>query len=133
MEGNLKHNTGYCVICEKEAIFIEHNDWLRDHYLCSTCHSIPRQRAFNPCFKYIFPKMGFLSYPRILSWRDYDSATNKNCKNYTYSQYFKNYPLGQYFQGIRCENLEDMNFQNESFDLFITQDVFEHVMEPKSL
>ncbi|MGQ0519368.1 class I SAM-dependent methyltransferase, partial [Bacillus sp. D-CC] len=32
---------------------------------------------------------------------------------------------------IRCENLEDMTFQNESFDLFITQDVFEHVMEPK--
>ncbi|EEM24564.1 Methyltransferase [Bacillus thuringiensis serovar tochigiensis BGSC 4Y1] len=24
-----------------------------------------------------------------------------------------------------------MTFQNESFDLFITQDVFEHVMEPK--
>ena len=45
MEGNLKHNNGYCVICEKEATFIEHNDWLRDHYLCSTCHSIPRQRA----------------------------------------------------------------------------------------
>ena len=45
MEGNLKHNNGYCVICEKETTFIEHNDWLRDHYLCSTCHSIPRQRA----------------------------------------------------------------------------------------
>ena len=25
-----------------------------------------------------------------------------------------------------------MNFQNESFDLFITQDVFEHVMEQKT-
>ena len=30
---------------EKKATFIEHNDWLRDHYLCSTCNSIPRQRA----------------------------------------------------------------------------------------
>ena len=45
MEINLKHNNGYCVICEKKATFIEHNDWLRDHYLCSTCNSIPRQRA----------------------------------------------------------------------------------------
>lgn len=31
--------------------------------------------------------------------------------------------------GCQCENLEQLTFENESFDLFITQDVFEHVMD----
>lgn len=32
--------------------------------------------------------------------------------------------------GIRCENLERLTFDNESFDLHITQDVFEHLFDP---
>jgi len=32
--------------------------------------------------------------------------------------------------GIRCENLEHLSFSNESFDLHLTQDVFEHLFDP---
>ena len=32
--------------------------------------------------------------------------------------------------GIRCENLEHLSFGDESFDLHITQDVFEHLFDP---
>jgi SAM-dependent methyltransferase len=39
-------------------------------------------------------------------------------------------PLGSYRNGVRCENLEKMTFGDESFDLVITQDVFEHVLNP---
>ncbi|HFR4157421.1 class I SAM-dependent methyltransferase [Bacillus cereus] len=130
MEINLKHNNGYCVICEKKATFIEHNDWLRDHYLCSTCNSIPRQRALIHALHTFFPKWDSYSIHESSPGGITTQLLLKNCKNYTYSQYFRNYPFGQYFQGIRCENLEDMTFEDESFDLFITQDVFEHVMTP---
>ncbi|PEC50266.1 SAM-dependent methyltransferase [Bacillus cereus] len=130
MESKLKHNHGYCVICEKETTFIEQNDWLRDHYVCFTCHSIPRQRALIHVLNTFFPKWGSYHIHESSPGGITTQLLIKNCKNYTYSQYFKNHPLGQYFQGIRCENLEDMTFPNESFDLFITQDVFEHVMEP---
>ncbi len=34
-------------------------------------------------------------------------------------------------RGIRCENLEDQTFADESFDLVITQDVLEHVLHPE--
>ena len=89
MEGNLKHNTGYCVICEKEAIFIEHNDWLRDHYLCSTCHSIPRQRALIHVLNTFFPKWGSYHIHESSPGGITTQLLIKNCKNYTYSQYFK--------------------------------------------
>ena len=75
----MNHNNGYCVICEKEATFIEHNDWLRDHYLCSTCHSIPRQRALIHVLNTFFPKWGSYHIHES-SPGDYNSTTNKNCK-----------------------------------------------------
>ena len=35
--------------------------------------------------------------------------------------------------GIRCENLEHLSFGDESFDLHLTQDVFEHLFDPAAL
>ena len=34
-------------------------------------------------------------------------------------------------QGVRCENLEELTFPDESIDLHISQDVMEHVFQPK--
>jgi SAM-dependent methyltransferase len=128
---DLKFNYGYCVICEEETKFIEHSDWLRDHYMCRNCGSIPRQRALVNVLNTFFP-----------SWKEYtvhESSPGgpttlffiKKCRGYSMSHYFKNAPLGQVFHGIRCEDLENMTFPDDSFDLFITQDVFEHVMDPE--
>lgn len=56
----------------------------------------------------------------------------KDSPQYSWSYYTpdcetgKNHPA----EGWRNENLEAMTFPAESFDLFITQDVFEHVFEP---
>jgi SAM-dependent methyltransferase len=52
------------------------------------------------------------------------------CKNYIPSQYFPNQKLGCTVNGIRCENLEDLSFPDESIDLHITQDVMEHIFFP---
>ena len=34
-------------------------------------------------------------------------------------------------KGARCENLEQLTFSDESFDIFISQDVLEHVFSPE--
>lgn len=52
------------------------------------------------------------------------------CRYYSSSQYFPGIPSGKYINGIRCENIETMSFPDECIDLFITQDVFEHVANP---
>ena len=39
-----KHK-GFCPCCEQEVYFIAKNPWLRDHFKCSHCNSIPRERA----------------------------------------------------------------------------------------
>ncbi|WP_028403414.1 class I SAM-dependent methyltransferase [Ectobacillus panaciterrae] len=131
MVNHFKSNSGYCVICEKETTFIEYGEWLRDCYLCKTCGSIPRQRALINVLNIFFQNWK----GKIIHESSPAGATtqlfSRTCKNYTASQYFNNIPLGQDFQGTRCENLECMTFSDDSFDIFITQDVFEHVMNPE--
>jgi SAM-dependent methyltransferase len=52
------------------------------------------------------------------------------CSNYSTSQFFQGKAPGSMVDGIRCENLEELSFPDESFDLHITQDVLEHVFHP---
>jgi SAM-dependent methyltransferase len=49
---------------------------------------------------------------------------------YLPSQYFGDMPPGGNVDGIRCENLEKLTFEDQSIDLHITQDVFEHLLNP---
>lgn len=53
------------------------------------------------------------------------------CKYYYSSHYFPDVSCGEMKDGFRCENLEALTFDDETFDLFVTQDVFEHIMNPE--
>jgi SAM-dependent methyltransferase len=52
------------------------------------------------------------------------------CSDYSYSFFYEDVPVGSYKEGMRCENLESLTFSDASFDIFITQDVLEHVFHP---
>jgi SAM-dependent methyltransferase len=56
----------------------------------------------------------------------------RECSAYTASFYYATVPLGASDpdRGYRCENLESLTFPDSSFDLFLTQDVFEHIFHP---
>jgi SAM-dependent methyltransferase len=54
----------------------------------------------------------------------------KECRRYTPSQFFDDQPPGTKVGDYRCENLERLTFADESIDLHVTQDVFEHVLRP---
>jgi len=54
----------------------------------------------------------------------------RDCVDYTPTQFYPNAPRGAYRDGVRCEDLEQQTFDDESFDLVITQDVMEHIFHP---
>jgi len=121
---------GYCPICEKRTFFFKRGDWWRDHYHCLRCLSIPRQRALFQVLHDFVP-----------NWRNlhiHESSPNgptfdkfsSNCQNYVPTQFFPNVNLGTLHQGFRCEDLARQTFADDSFDIVITQDVLEHLLEP---
>jgi len=56
----------------------------------------------------------------------------KECKNYSSSHFYPDVPLGEKTSRnhLPCQDLERMTFESDSFDLFITQDVMEHIFNP---
>lgn len=120
-------NAGYCNICMDQTEFVAHEEWLRDHYLCARCGTCPRQRALVEVLSYVRPNW------RELTIHESSPAINffsEQCRNYSASFYFEDLAPGSYRNGARCENLECMTFEDERFDIFITQDVMEHVFAP---
>lgn len=54
----------------------------------------------------------------------------QQAKHYSSSHYFQDTPRGEYKNEHRSEDLSSLTFEDEFFDLFITSDVFEHIIEP---
>lgn len=127
-----KINKGYCSICDSQTLFIEHDNWLRDYYHCQKCYSIPRQRAIVMVLNEFFPDWRNLKVHESSPGGPSSTTIEKHCSHYTPTQFFQDIPLGEFKEGIRCENLEQMTFEDNSFDLTISQDVFEHVMNPSA-
>lgn len=127
---NLVHN-GFCPCCDSKVIYSSDNLWLRDNLQCSNCQSIPRERALMMTIEKYYP-----------NWKDLDihesSPVNRGAsmklKNYApkyvASQFYSNVKLGGFVDGFRNEDLENQTFEDEQFDLVVTQDVMEHIYEP---
>jgi SAM-dependent methyltransferase len=55
---------------------------------------------------------------------------SRHCSDYSHSQFFEGIQRGLHVSGVQNQDLEQLTFSDSTFDLFITQDVFEHVFNP---
>lgn len=124
-------NTGFCYSCNQTARFTATKAWWRDHYICDNCESIPRERAVMYCIEKFYPawqeKVIHESSP---VFRGTSLRLKNEAKDYRPTQYFPEIERGAIYRGFRNEDLEKLTFEDESIDLHVTQDVFEHIFEP---
>jgi len=127
-----------CEVCGKLTFALNHNpENLRESLNCHNCNSTTRQRQMA---KLICNKFGISSLNQIsgIKKKIYNTESsgpihNKllKAKNYYFSEYFgENYKSGEKVNGIRNENLNHLSFKNETFDLVLSSDVFEHIATP---
>ena len=126
-DGAAATNPGWCTCCRAETDFVETGVWLRDQYLCVRCRSIPRLRAINHTLDTYFPEWADAQIHESSPSNDF---VRRYCRQYSSSYYYEGVSPGSQHLGNRCENLEQLTFADGTFDLFITQDVFEHVFRP---
>jgi SAM-dependent methyltransferase len=127
----LKQN-GFCPICNQNTIFISKHTWLRDNFICSNCGSIPRQRALMMIIEKYYPNWKNLCIHESSPGEGAITKKFQNeCKEYVASHFYQQEELGIIIDGYRNENLEKQTFENEIFDIVITQDVFEHIYNPE--
>ena len=129
-----KHE-GFCPICEKNTTFVSENVWLRDFFFCTNCGSVPRQRALMLVIEKYYPNWRNMiiheSSPTIVAITEKFKSINNGRGGYITSQYYPEKELGIMVNGYRNENLEMQTFEDEIFDIVITQDVFEHLYNPE--
>jgi SAM-dependent methyltransferase len=125
-----KRNIGYCPICEGKTIFIEYSSWLRDNYRCLRCNSIPRQRAIIKILKEKHPHYSTMNIHESSPCGPASDKIRKQCTGYVSSQFYLGVTYGSIKNGFRCENLEEQTFVDDLFDIVITQDVMEHILNP---
>jgi SAM-dependent methyltransferase len=124
---------GKCPICDTYVTFNSTNaSSLRETFVCPNCKSNPRERA-----------MMVIIAKYLENWREKDIFESSPCdrglshrlrveaKKYIPAHFYPDKNLGEMVNGFRNENLENLTFPNENFDLVITQDVLEHLFEPE--
>lgn len=121
---------GSCPICQGPTLFFKEGTWLRDQFRCVRCGSIPRWRALIAVLEDFFPQWRELVVHESSPSGSASKKLARECKQYTPTHWFPDTSAGQSMNGFRCENLENQTFPEGSFDLVITQDVFEHILDP---
>ena len=125
-------NKGYCLCCDQAVTFTSPYDWLRDHYRCGQCQSIPKERALMACLEIFFPHWRDLKiHESSPVWSGVSRKLRDHCGDYLPTMYDPDVPKGGEKDGFRCENLEELTFKDDGLDLHITSDVLEHVLHPQ--
>jgi SAM-dependent methyltransferase len=122
---------GTCPICAGPTLFYQEGSWRRDQYRCARCLSIPRFRALMSVLETHVPQWRELKIHESSPGGASSLKLAREGRQYIASHYFPDVPAGTLRDGFRCENLERQSFADNTFDLVISQDVFEHILEPQ--
>jgi len=133
-----------CSVCGLITLILVKGGNLRETCNCIKCRSTNRQRqlAYVCC-----QAVGAARGKRISSMKDFLKLDNcavynteahgaiheqlSKMENYICSEYFGNgYESGDFVNGMRHEDLMDLSLSDESVDLVISSDVFEHIPDP---
>jgi SAM-dependent methyltransferase len=122
---------GTCPVCGSSAGFASQDDWFRDHLLCRSCGSIPRERIFAWALETFRPQWRELQIHECApAGRAVSQRLAGAAKHYIGSQYFADVARGDSRDGLRSEDLEALSFADQSLDLHLHMDVMEHVNRP---
>lgn len=137
---NFKHHKlGRCNVCGKITIFLLTTkiEQARGDFICIYCRSYSRKRHVAKIINELVSNTFSISQipekaNKIdiynLDVGDAFYKTLYGMDSFVCSDFFPDKELGTEIEkGVFCQDLEKLTFPDESFDLVITEDVFEHV------
>ncbi len=133
----------YCPICEREQVISARSDedipeaerrvWFRSSLRCEGCKAPPRERALALVLNRVLPDWRSRTiHESSPSQRGLSLKLRRDCAAYVPTQFDLTFPFGQMDPtgAWRNENLEAQTFADGTFDVVVTQDVFEHLFNP---
>jgi SAM-dependent methyltransferase len=134
---------GICNVCGESQTFARRNTSLREGYRCQNCKASLRYRGQADALLRKYSEKGALSIsdlveePHFAELRFWEPGVLgpfrtyfTRLPNYVTTDYLPGVKPGDEQDGTRCEDIMALTFPNESFDLIVTSDIFEHVRHP---
>ena len=130
-----------CSFCGKYVDFIIRKEaTLLREAQCSNCRASLRSSDLaNILLKSVFPQKENLTMDDLVEKKDLKILnlfsegpvhnSLKNLPNYCCGEFFDDIKSGDYYNGIKCIDLQNIPFEDNTFDLIITEDVLEHVLD----
>lgn len=121
---------GRCPVCGKATLFIAFGSWLREDFKCIRCKSSARERAVADYIAGNFARLSQMAvYEPAPTSRSMEFFADQ-AGNYVWSSYPDERFSDSMEYGGSCQDLEALTFDAGSFDLVVSQDVFEHLADP---
>lgn len=144
MERDDEAQKGRCAVCGSVGTFYRGHRPIREGFACERCRATLRYRHQAQTLLALYGRdtpvrslEGLAAEPSFAALHIYEPgiigpfrAYLRELPRYTQSYYWPEVPLGELRDGVRCEDLEALTFPDESFDLVISSDIFEHVRDP---
>lgn len=137
------HHSGFCKVCGRKSIFLYDNENIKESMHCIKCNAWLRLRYLTEQIIDEYSDTGAKSLTELVNEPKFNSLNIleaqsegpinnilRKCTNYTCSEYFENVPSGNIYNGKRCEDLQNLSFQDNTLDLILHTSVMEHVRKP---
>jgi SAM-dependent methyltransferase len=134
---------GTCFVCGEPQRFTRRHPSLREGYICAHCKALLRYQGQAVAILRDYARHGATSIAELVKepefaaldlfepgelgpFREYFAVM----PGYVMTSYWLDVDPGDVRDGVRCENLMALTFADQSFDVVITSDIFEHVRKP---
>jgi SAM-dependent methyltransferase len=121
---------GRCPVCARAVGFVAVAPDPRDGLLCLRCGSVPRERAVVIALAGFGVELARVvlheSSPSLGTWRFFRAR----CRGYVASCTFADVVIGRRVGVFTSVDLRHQPFAAQTFDVVVTQDLLQHVLEP---
>ena len=129
MSGPTRNGRDTAQSVRQRVTFHAYGPWYRDQLVCTSCGSIPRQRALMLVLSIVRPDWRQARLWDIAPSGPASARLKRECEPYLASHYRAGVPAGAIVDGMRNEDLERPSLPDGSMDVIVSSDVFEHVID----
>ena len=135
---------GICSVCGVLSEFPHFGGSTRESYRCSDCRASMRERGVAQALMDLYGGTqtclrDLCRTPQFSALAIYEPGVSgphrcymKTLPGYRHSSYRGTRPLGTYIDGVANQDLQQLTYESETFDVVVTSDVLEHVRKPKA-
>ena len=136
---------GTCSVCGRVGSFLREKETasIRESFKCESCGSSLRYREQARLILEHFSVKGSRNLDELANEPDFQRLDIyepglggpfrrlfRKLPGYCTSYFWEDLVPGQLRDGVQCQDLMNLTFEDDTFDLVITSDIFEHVRKP---